>query len=64
MFNARLCAGQQAGLPRKAAGLYASEVVFRLAVQAIVLRDFDELRETLDSNSAGTVNVLEAVRLT
>lgn len=38
------------------------QAVFHLAAQAIVLKSFDEPKATLDTNVAGTVNVLEAIR--
>ena len=37
-------------------------VVFHLAAQPLVLRSYDEPRETIETNVMGTVNVLEAVR--
>jgi len=40
------------------------EVVFHLAAQALVLRSYDEPKMTFDTNVAGSVNVLEAVRNT
>lgn len=39
-------------------------VVLHLAAQAIVRKGFDDPRQTFDANFMGTVNVLEAARLT
>ncbi len=38
------------------------EIVFHLAAQPIVLTSYQAPKETFDSNAAGTVNVLEALR--
>ena len=38
------------------------EIVFHLAAQPIVLTSYKAPKETFDSNAAGTVNVLEALR--
>ena len=43
---------------------YRPEVVFHLAAQPIVLRSFDEPQHTFQTNAMGTVNVLEAIRVT
>lgn len=43
---------------------YQPEVVFHLAAQPIVLTSFSEPKETFDVNVGGTVNVLEAAKLT
>ncbi len=40
------------------------EIVFHLAAQAIVRRSYREPRETWETNVLGTVNLLEAVRMT
>ncbi len=40
------------------------EIVFHLAAQPIVLTSYEAPKETFDSNVAGTVNVLEAIRKT
>ena len=40
------------------------EIVFHLAAQALVRRSYDEPKLTFDTNVAGSVNVLEAVRNT
>lgn len=40
------------------------EIVFHLAAQAIVRRSYREPRETWETNVLGTVNLLEAVRVT
>lgn len=40
------------------------EVVFHLAAQPIVLRSMEEPKLTFDTNAAGTVNILEAIRRT
>jgi CDP-glucose 4,6-dehydratase len=44
--------------------LHAPEVVVHMAAQAFVRRSFLEPRETYETNVMGTVNVLEAVRVT
>ena len=43
---------------------YRPVAVFHLAAQPIVLRGYQEPKLTFDSNAAGTVNVLEAIRRT
>jgi CDP-glucose 4,6-dehydratase len=43
---------------------FKPEIVFHLAAQALVLRSYDEPKLTFDTNVAGSVNVLEAVRNT
>jgi CDP-glucose 4,6-dehydratase len=43
---------------------YQPEFVFHLAAQPLVRRSYDEPKLTFDTNIGGTVNVLEAVRLT
>jgi CDP-glucose 4,6-dehydratase len=43
---------------------YRPVVVFHLAAQAIVLRAYQQPKTTFDTNAAGTVNVLEAIRTT
>ena len=40
----------------------APAIVFHLAAQSNVLRSYDEAKLTLDTNSGGTINVLESVR--
>lgn len=40
------------------------EIVFHLAAQSLVRRSYENPKETLDINIGGTVNVLEAARLT
>jgi CDP-glucose 4,6-dehydratase len=42
---------------------YRPSVVFHLAAQPIVLTAYEQPRETFDVNAGGTVNLLEAVRL-
>jgi CDP-glucose 4,6-dehydratase len=44
--------------------VHQPEFVFHLAAQPIVKRSYDEPKLTFDTNLGGTVNVLEAVRLT
>lgn len=39
-------------------------VIFHLAAQPLVLRSYDDPTETFDTNIGGSVNVLEAVRMT
>ena len=41
---------------------YHPQVIFHLVAQPIVLKSFDNPKETMDVNVGGTVNVLEAVR--
>lgn len=43
---------------------YKPEVVFHLAAQALVRYSYDEPKLTFDTNVAGSVNVLEAIRAT
>ena len=43
---------------------YQPEMVFHLAAQPLVRLSYDEPKLTFDTNVGGTVNVLEAVRLT
>lgn len=43
---------------------FRPEIVFHLAAQAIVRTSYDEPKLTFDTNLGGTVNVLEAVRVT
>ncbi|MFC2035024.1 CDP-glucose 4,6-dehydratase [Chloroflexota bacterium] len=43
---------------------YEPEIVFHLAAQSIVRLSYQEPKLTFDSNVGGTINVLEAVRLT
>lgn len=43
---------------------YEPEMVFHLAAQALVRASYDDPKTTFDTNIGGTVNVLEAVRLT
>lgn len=43
---------------------FKPEIVFHLAAQALVRRSYDEPKLTFDTNIAGSVNVLEAVRNT
>jgi len=43
---------------------YKPEMVFHLAAQALVRSSYDDPKGTFDTNAGGTVNVLEAVRLT
>ena len=43
---------------------YNPEIVFHLAAQPLVLISYEEPKLTFDTNVGGTVNVLEAVRLT
>jgi CDP-glucose 4,6-dehydratase len=38
------------------------EVVFHLAAQPILIRSYEQPKETFDTNSGGTVNILEAVK--
>ncbi len=45
-------------------GDYKPEMVFHLAAQALVRPSYDDPKGTFDTNAGGTVNVLEAVRLT
>ena len=42
---------------------YRPEYVFHLAAQAVVRQSYENPKETLDVNIGGTINVLEAVRL-
>lgn len=42
---------------------YQPEIVFHLAAQSIVRRSYEEPKVTFDTNLGGTINVLEAVRL-
>lgn len=44
--------------------LYQPEIVFHLAAQALVKYSYDEPKLTFDTNVAGSVNVLEAVKKT
>ncbi len=46
----------------KAIEIHEPEVIFHLAAQPLVLRSYEEPKETFDVNVAGTVNLLEAVR--
>lgn len=41
---------------------FRPEIVFHLAAQALVRYSYDEPKETFDTNVAGSVNVLEAIR--
>ncbi|MFQ5874282.1 MAG: CDP-glucose 4,6-dehydratase, partial [Dehalococcoidia bacterium] len=43
---------------------FKPQVVFHLAAQAIVLESYASPKDTFDINVGGTVNVLEAIRLT
>ncbi|MEN6621737.1 MAG: CDP-glucose 4,6-dehydratase [Smithella sp.] len=43
---------------------YQPDIVFHLAAQALVRQSYAQPRETFDTNSGGTINTLEAVRLT
>ena len=43
---------------------YQPRIVFHLAAQPIVLRSVQQPKLTFDTNTAGTVNVLEAIRTT
>ena len=43
---------------------FQPEMVFHLAAQALVRSSYDDPKATFDTNGGGTVNVLEAVRLT
>jgi CDP-glucose 4,6-dehydratase len=43
---------------------FQPEIVFHLAAQAIVRTSYDEPKLTFDTNVGGTVNMLEAVRVT
>lgn len=43
---------------------FRPEIVFHLAAQAIVRTSYDEPRQTFETNLCGTVNVLEALRIT
>lgn len=43
---------------------FQPEIVFHLAAQALVRHSYDVPKQTLDTNIVGTINVLEAVRLT
>jgi CDP-glucose 4,6-dehydratase len=43
---------------------YQPEIVFHLAAQSLVRLSYEEPKLTLDTNIGGTVNVLEAIRLT
>ena len=43
---------------------YTPEVVFHLAAQPLVRLSYEEPKLTFDTNVGGTVNVLEAIRLT
>ena len=45
-------------------GDYQPEIVFHLAAQALVRSSYEDPKGTFDTNACGTVNVLEAVRLT
>ena len=38
------------------------EIVFHLAAQPILIRSYENPKETFDTNSGGTVNVLEAIK--
>jgi len=40
------------------------DFVFHLAAQALVRSSYDQPKQTFDTNAGGTVNILEAVRLT
>ena len=43
---------------------YQPRLIFHLAAQPIVLRSIDLPKLTMDTNAGGTINVLEAIRLT
>jgi CDP-glucose 4,6-dehydratase len=43
---------------------YQPDFVFHLAAQAVVRSSYEEPKLTFDTNAGGTVNILEAVRLT
>jgi CDP-glucose 4,6-dehydratase len=43
---------------------YQPKIVFHLAAQPLVLRSLENPKETFEVNAAGTVNLLEAVRMT
>lgn len=43
---------------------YKPHIIFHLAAQTIVYAAYDEPKRTFDTNAGGTVNVLEAMRLT
>ncbi|MFC1654760.1 CDP-glucose 4,6-dehydratase, partial [Myxococcota bacterium] len=47
---------------RKVTSEFRPEVVIHMAAQALVLRSYDQPKETFDINIGGTVNVLEVVR--
>lgn len=49
---------------KKVMGKYQPEVIFHLAAQPIVKKSYQEPKETFETNVLGTVNVLEAARLT
>jgi CDP-glucose 4,6-dehydratase len=49
---------------RDAVAAHRPEIVLHLAAQAVVRRSFADPRETYEVNVMGTVNVLEAVRVT
>lgn len=43
---------------------YQPDFVFHLAAQALVRASYDQPKQTFDTNTGGTINILEAVRLT
>jgi CDP-glucose 4,6-dehydratase len=47
---------------RRAIEMHRPQIVFHLAAQPLVLRSYRNPKETFDTNVAGTVNLLEAVR--
>ena len=49
---------------RRAFSEFQPEYVFHLAAQALVIRSYDDPKLTFDTNIGGSVNVLEAVRVT
>jgi CDP-glucose 4,6-dehydratase len=55
---------RDAAAVRDAIGAARPEVVLHLAAQPFVRRSFREPRETFETNVMGTVNVLDAIRLT
>lgn len=48
----------------KAVQDFAPEIVFHLAAQALVRKSYDNPAETFETNMLGTMNILEAVRVT
>lgn len=51
-------------LLRKTIETYKPQIIFHLAAQTIVYTAYDAPKRTFDTNAGGTVNILEAIRLT